>query len=160
MKTIPIERVRQMLNYDPDTGEIRWKEKPGRNIAVGSIAGGGGARDGYRYISLDGTRIGAHRIAYAHFYGLWPASLIDHRDGNRGNNAISNLREAGRSLNALNLHGRARAASGHRGVYRIKGRQNFFASFAGRHLGTFPTAEQASAAYTAAKTTQLSSGGI
>jgi hypothetical protein len=81
-------------------------------------------------------------------HGVWPKNDIDHRDLNRTNNAIANLREGTRSQNMANT--RARGNYG-KGVWLHKSSGLFAASIrAGgvkRHLGYFKTPEAAHAAY-------------
>lgn len=155
MNTLPIDRLREMLAYNVETGAFVWRKKAGRNMAV-SIEAGTVDRLGYRYITLDNVRVLAHRAAWAMVYGEWPAGIIDHRDGNPRNNSIGNLRHSDKSLNALNLHHKPRAASGHRGVYLNKRTNRYFASFRGGHLGSFSDPAEAAAAYQQAKTSFLS----
>jgi len=73
---------------------------------------------------------------------------IDHRDHNGLNNRRANLRLCSRVQNSGN--GRYRlGASGYRGVWS-KESGRWRAYLAGRHLGTFNTAEEAARAYDAA----------
>ena len=47
---------------------------------------------GYRYVSFRGTRVKAHRLAYALYHGSVPVGQeINHIDGNRLNNCKRNL---------------------------------------------------------------------
>lgn len=64
-----VERIRQLLAYDPVTGEVRWKEKHGtrgykrwNKLFAGHIAGTA-APGGYQVVKIDGYTTGAHRIA-------------------------------------------------------------------------------------------------
>lgn len=86
---LTVERLRELLDYDPETGVFRWKE-PRRKCRVGEVAGSL-RKDGYVKIQVDGRFYQAHRLAWLCVYGVWP-SAIDHIDGNRANNAIANLR--------------------------------------------------------------------
>lgn len=150
MRTISIEKAREMLAYDPTTGNFTWRKKPNRCIPVGAPAGFAHC-NGYLSISLGGVTVLAHRLAFAMTHGYWPDSLIDHRDGNKRNNSIANLRAGSKSLNALNQHGKPRSSTGFRGVHHSRSRRRFVARLNNRYLGSFPTAEEASAAYVAAK---------
>jgi hypothetical protein len=56
-------------------------------------------------------------------YGTWPKNQIDHIDGDRANNRISNLRDVSQSINQQNLkRSRVRSKSGFLGVSPSFGR--------------------------------------
>lgn len=55
------ERIREMLEYNPDTGEFRWKKNV-CNVKRGSIAGSK-LRKGYLNIRVDRKQYLAHRLA-------------------------------------------------------------------------------------------------
>jgi hypothetical protein len=109
------KRLKQVLNYNPDTGEFRWKE-PGPRRTVGGIAGT--SPDGKRHVAImiDGRIFYAHRLAWMYIYGVMPY-MIDHRDTNKGNNRISNLRITDQSRNLANRGMTAKNTSGYKGVY-------------------------------------------
>lgn len=143
------ERVRQVLNYDPETGLFTWAVQKG-GIPSGARAGSIGA-DGYIAIGLDGTSYKAHRLAFVWMTGRWPTDQIDHRNGDRTDNRWGNLREATQAQNAANM----RCREGRelpRGV--IRHHRRFVARIrrdgADKHLGTFATPEEAHAAWRAA----------
>lgn len=146
-----IERIKQLLDYDPSTGVFTWKT---HNIK-GKPAGCPNEQ-GYVKIRIDRRAFKAHRLAWAHYYGVWPTKDIDHVDGDKGNNAIANLREVTNAENAQNnLLPLGKTASMARGVswwepnkrWRARitkdGKQHF--------LGYFHTKEEAIDAYLRAK---------
>lgn len=88
---VSLERLRQVLDYAPDTGEFKWREVPLRSpVKVGDIAGGNSA-EGYTYLTVDFQKIPAQRGAWFYHHGVWPTEQVAHRDGNRKNNSIANL---------------------------------------------------------------------
>src|SRR6266700_4134664 len=93
-----IARLRELLSYDPGTGILCWRISKGKRKA-GAVAECK-SKDGY--IAIGHDRWAAHRIAWAIYYGEWPRQEIDHRDLNKSNNSIINLREANRAQNAAN----------------------------------------------------------
>ena len=95
------ERLRELLNYDPDTGEFRRCTSRG-GAAAGTLAGCPGGPGSYRIIRVDRVIFLAHRLAWLHSYGVWPTKDIDHIDGDKTNNRIANLREATRAQNVMN----------------------------------------------------------
>lgn len=147
------DRARELFDYDPLSGVFRHKTKPSKKIRVGQIAGSE-VGNGYRRLKIDGRDYYAHRVAWLYVYGAWPNNQIDHVDGAKQNNAISNLRDVSPSVNGQNQKKAQRrnkncllGVSPHWGKYRaviqVESRQ--------KYLGMFETAEAAYQAYLAAK---------
>lgn len=144
------EDIGDRLVYDPEDGTIRWKTAKSSRTIVGSIAGHR-RRDGYLSINIDNKAYLAHRVAFFLMTGRQPA-IVDHRDTDRANDRWSNLREADPSESQANRRGVGKRYP--KGVNPAHGAKGFTASikFRGkrRHLGTFPNASEAHAAYCAA----------
>lgn len=144
------ERLRQLLAYDPETGEFWWKAGQ-KGASVGARAGSVNKRHGYRYIAIDGTLYRASRLAWLYMYGEVPSGQIDHIDRDRANDRISNLRSATQSQNNANTGMRSDNTSGYRGVcwHRPSGR--WFARLKKDRrqisLGYFRDAREAARAY-------------
>jgi HNH endonuclease/AP2 domain len=147
-----IERLREVLDYDPETGVLRWRVQPNGRVPIGSIAGCVSPTDGYLMVQIDGFRTVAHRVAWAHTTGYWPTNDIDHRNGVRTENRFRNLREGTRQNNCWNRKKGKSNTSGFKGVYQD--RMRFAAQITKdgckRYLGSFATAEEAHAAYVSA----------
>jgi len=161
---LPIEKLREMLDYDPATGALVWKARPREHFHdlrawstwlaqfVGKPAGtrqGGYVR---LNITLDGVRhqISAHRAIWALVNNRWPPHDLDHRNGDRTDNRLSNLREATRAENVQNLRPTPTLGSW------FDARTDRFAAMISVNrkrtfLGRFKTREEARAAYLAAK---------
>ena len=150
--TLTAERLRNLLDYDSSTGVFTWRISPSPRVKPGDIAGTLNER-GYLRIKIDGKHYRAHRLAFLHKDGEWPAGQVDHIDTNRSNNRWDNLRTATPSQNQWNRGAQRNNTSGYRGVSYDKARRKWAAQIKVngrlRKLGRFPTARKASAAYEA-----------
>ena len=105
---ITADQARSVLNYDPDTGLLT--NHAGKEV-------GHKIRLGYRQVGLFGRYYKAHRLAWLFAYGKWPDGHIDHINGVRDDNRISNLRIVTQKQNNENRIGlECRNTSGFRGV--------------------------------------------
>ena len=93
MKTLTAAQLRELLQYDPETGVVTRLVKSSNGIKVGDVAGTADAR-GYILIRVDGWLHLAHRLAWLHMTCEWPKGMIDHINGVRDDNRWSNLRRA------------------------------------------------------------------
>jgi hypothetical protein len=146
------ERLRELLEYDPETGVFRWLVRTSNRIKVGQIAGC--ISNGYRVIRVDGSMFLAHRLACLYMTGKWPADQIDHRNVVRPDIRWSNLREASSQQNSANRGALRNNKSGLKGAIFEKrsGRWISKIVISGRltYLGSFDTPEEAHKTYMAA----------
>lgn len=91
------QRLRELLDYSPETGQFTWRRRVGPKAPAGSVAGGPDS-SGYVKIGIDGQDYRAQRLAWLHYYGEWPKKDVGHRDRCVSNNAISNLHEAPQTI--------------------------------------------------------------
>ncbi len=139
--------IREQLDYDPETGNFKWKmSRPG--IIPGQSPKMKATKWGYLRITILGVTTMAHRLAWLHHYGRWPEGDIDHANRDRGDNRITNLREATRSQNLANKKTRRNGLKGvtfhkHRGRWSARANKDGKA----HHFGYFDTEEEAHAAY-------------
>lgn len=148
-----VSRLRALLSYDPETGVFKWKARssPQSQIVIGAVAGYK-HHTGYLSIKIDGRDFLGHRLAWLYSYSEWPEDQVDHKNTNRSDNRLDNLRAS--------THGQNRANSnGGLGVAQLKGasishrkghvmwRGQFIRNGKRQHLGYFETADEAHNAY-------------
>src|SRR6056297_61236 len=133
-----------LLDYDPASGILTWRERPGQNnwnaINSGKPAMMAINTGGYRHGKIHSHPVLAHLVIWKRQTGRWPTGEIDHIDGDRTNNAFSNLREVSKSTNQRNAKLRADNSSGYPGVHFCKSSGKWKASIGGNPrttLGTF-----------------------
>lgn len=154
-EALTAERLRELLDYSPETGEFRWRVDRGGTAGAGSVAGYTDSK-GYCSIRIEGNDYLAHRVAWKYVHGAGPARGIDHRNGIRNDNRIVNLREATQSENMENQRkARADSKTGLLGTSRKTHSNKFRAQIKingrSKSIGLFKTAEEAHQAYLKAK---------
>lgn len=151
-RDLTADRLRELLHYDPETGIFTWKNRQRYGKKVNGQAGHCRS-DGYVCIMVDSQMQQAHRLAWLYMTGEHPKQCIDHIDGNPGNNRFSNLRDLSRGVNAQNRRVSTLSTSGLIGAQKNGNRwlANIYVDKKRVYLGSFSTAEEAHAAYLAAK---------
>ncbi len=150
---ITVERLQELLDYDPATGYFIWCVSRGSRAKAGQRAGHKN-ENGYVSVRLDGVLYQAHRLAWFYHYGVWPSADLDHKNRDRADNRISNLRPASRSENMRNSCGHKDSMTGLKGVTFVKATGWWVAQIkkSGKniYLGRFTSSEEAHAAYAVA----------
>jgi len=143
---LTIDRLREVLEYDPEAGVFKWKISPRNRTLPGDIAGRKNS-NGYMIVTVDKQTVRLHRVAWAVTHGRWPEADIDHINGVRDDNRIENLREATRGQNCQNTARRTDNRTGSKGVHFRKDTGKYSASITvdGKtiYLGSFCTLEEA-----------------
>ena len=115
MKKLTQERLKELLHYDPITGMFTWIKPLAIRVNAGDTAGYKCPR-GYIMMGVGGVYHRAHRLAWLYMYGYLPELSIDHINRVKGDNRISNLREASRQCNMRNSDISSKNTSGITGV--------------------------------------------
>lgn len=106
---VSVERLRTIISYDPKTGALTWlprtsdwfrktnhdsehRAKIWNARYAGTPALAAIEKWGYGHGDILAKRYKAHRVAWALFHGAWPEHEIDHINGIRSDNRITNLR--------------------------------------------------------------------
>lgn len=138
-------RLRQLVCYLPKSGMFfRRDAYQGRCRVLGSRAA-----DGYIAIRIDNGAYLAHRLAWMYVHGVWPDGVVDHINGDRSDNRMSNLRVVTAWQNTFNNRVRRRNG-GLIGAYWIHdAKWAAITQVDGKKvlLGYYPTEEQAHRAY-------------
>ena len=109
------KRLKEVLDYNPTTGIFTRKTKTAYNSHIGEIVGSFDSR-GYWQITIDRERYKAHRLAWLYIKGYFPENEIDHLNGKKDDNRLSNLREVSRACNMQNSKKYSTNTSGFPGV--------------------------------------------
>ena len=166
-----VETLRALLVCDEAAGLLFWKERGPEwftgqdrfssvvrskmwNTRHAGKPAFTGLRNGYFSGQLFAKTYSAHRVIWAMAHGYWPNGDIDHANGNRLDNRLSNLREATRAENNRNVGVQANNTSGFKGVSWDAAHSKWKARIGHHrkiiHLGRFESPEDAYAAYCAA----------
>lgn len=162
MKPNPLpsfETLSKLIKYDPKTGQLIWLERNGDesdpvarkkfNVrfagkpALNSLS----KSSGYKTGRILGKAVLAHRVAWVMYYKQDPHWIVDHINGNKTDNRISNLRIASHLENTANQKIRVTNSSGAKGVKWHKGAKKWVAvitkNYQDIHLGCFDLKEEA-----------------
>lgn len=110
---ISIEMLREFLQYEPNTGILIWRKRSRKHFSTdwswrrwnkmyADKQAFLSSKNGYASAVILGQDLLAHIVCWAIYYGKFPSDDLDHIDGNRKFNAIHNLREANKLINAQN----------------------------------------------------------
>jgi hypothetical protein len=162
--TLPsVEFLCECFDYVPETGTLTWKARPREhfksahnwarwNTMFANTEAGSVNSRGYICVLINSRSYLLHRIVWKISTGDDPPSQLDHKDGTRTNNRLTNLRIATESEQMWNSGHRRDTVSGRRGVFPHGGKWRAAICVNGQrqHLGHFSTVEEASSAYESA----------
>lgn len=148
--------IEEALSYDKNTGVLTWKTRPLHHFKSSKsqktwntrFAGKEASckdRNGYIQLAINGKMHLGHRVAWKLHTGKWPENPIDHRNGNRSDNKIQNLRTATPSQQNQNRAPQKKNKSGVPGVWFSKNRWEAHIGLNREriYIGRFRTLEEA-----------------
>lgn len=161
----------KLLRYESETGRLFWRERSvslfhdGAQTAAHNAAIWNGRNagkeafvtvlpHGHRYAGFHGRKLLAHRVIWKMVFGEEP-NIIDHINGDPGDNRLENLRNVSQVENGGNSKLRKNNTSGVMGVAWESRRNKWLArihiNYRNRHVGYFDTFDEAVAARKAAE---------
>ena len=139
--------LNDLFRLDEHTGVLYWRVRTARRTRVGDEAGALNKVTGYRHVRVEGRLFATHRVVFAMAHGRWPATSIDHINGNRLDNRPINLREASPSQQGMNKCRQSNNTSEATGVVFHRGANKWAAKIQANrkstHLGLFNSFEDA-----------------
>lgn len=115
------ERVRQLFDYDPETGVVIriCDVHSGKNkvqCKAGTVVNHINKSTGYMEVRVNGVIQKLHRVIWLWMEGYWPETDIDHINQIKSDNRWGNLRVVSRSCNRKNISNTKNNTSGVKGV--------------------------------------------
>ena len=159
-KDLSPAEVRELLDYDPETGEFTYRTRPGdshSDVTFNARFAGrkaGSFNHGYWRVKIRSIAYSGHRLAWVWMKGEWPTEDVDHKNTLKGDNRFDNLRPATRGQNVANVGLMRHNKVGLKGVC-WKPRQGRHGKYHAQityrqkvhHLGFYDNPEAAHAAY-------------
>ena len=108
------KELKEILDYNPDTGILTYLISPANHVKVGDVAGSLG-KHGYLAIMIKGKKYLAHRLAFLFMNELLPKQ-VDYINHVRNDNRWINLRSVNNKVNHRNQTMKNTNTSGFVGV--------------------------------------------
>lgn len=147
------QKVRELFDYDPDTGVCTWLVNRHKAKAGEPIDDRYKYSKGYKLIGFHGKPHLLHRLIFLWMTGEFPKHEVDHINGDKDDNRWSNLRDITRAEQMWNRSGWGK--SSYTGVtwYPASSKWQAHITIEGTqmYLGRFDTEEAAFQAYLNAK---------
>ena len=140
------KRLKELFKYE--NGLLIRIVKTSNNTKVGDVVGTSTDTAGYAIVTIDGASQKVHRMIWIYHNGaIEDKYIIDHKDRNKSNNKIENLRKVTKQENSFN--------SNAKGYYYHKKLKKWRAMIGidgvRKSLGCFETEAEAKVAYQNAK---------
>lgn len=144
------EELNQYFRYDPETGNIYWKiNPPGKITYLVGCRVGTLNTNGYLFFRFKRKHYLVHRVAWMLVNKEWPKNLIDHINGDKTDNRLTNLRAANCSQNKANAVKYKCNTSGFKGVQKDRNKWRAGIRHNGKFhsLGSYSCKKEAARAY-------------
>lgn len=144
------KELNNIFKYDHETGKLYNKiYRNSRSIAgqeVGCLT-----KMGYLQVSVKNKQYFVHNLIWIMIYGDLPNKMIDHKNRNKSDNTLKNLRIADDYENQYNRPPPKDNTSGYKGVYIHTTSKRWYSQIGykgkRKHLGYFNSKEEAYNAY-------------
>jgi hypothetical protein len=133
------EKVKELFDYNPNSGLLTWRIAKSSRIKIGMKAGSKQSLQ----VKIDGKMYLVSRVIWFYMTGEWPTKLIDHENRIRTDNKWANLREATYTQNNINSRARRNRKYKYPTGIKLHSTGKFQARFCQKHLGTFINLEDA-----------------
>lgn len=130
------ERLKHLLQYDPNTGIWTWNNPNPRSGRVSGEVAGGPTLQGYWRLRVDCVSYRSARLAWFYMTGEWPVYEVDHINSDPSDDRWENLQSMDQAQNL-----RKRNFDAMRGI-SCHGRK-FSVSVCGEYHGMFDRIEAA-----------------
>lgn len=117
-KLLTQERVRELFDYDPESGIVTRRIFVNYNRGrVGDIVGYKSGTSPYLYVRIDKKCFLLHRVIWLWVKGYWPENDVDHINRNPQDNRWANLRVVSKTCGMINTKVRNDNNTKVRGVF-------------------------------------------
>jgi hypothetical protein len=142
------KELKELLQYNENTGIFTWLCDRGTNKVKNKIAGSIHS-DGYIIIRINRKEYLAHRLAWFYVYREWPKGQIDHINGIKNDNRITNLRNVTNRENCQNytIHRNGKLVGATYKKAKNKWQSQIQINGKAKHLGLYNTEQEAHEAY-------------
>lgn len=154
-RAISHARALELFSYDPLTGLLTRRVTVNYRAQAGSEPGWKMGR--YRAVTVDGQFVLVHRLIWFMVHGVWPDGVVDHWDHDGHNNRLANLRDVSSQVNSQNTkavkvgkkYGTLAGANWDASTSNWK--SSICVDGKHKHLGRYPTEQEAHDVHVAAK---------